>query len=129
MAIPRLQLETPTADLPSFGMLVWERLHETADGVVQRQYEIAEANIILADWAGTLHEITYQTPLEDDKLAAERNAMLFAQHADGRTWDEILDNGFGKTYRCSDMMLFALWSYAMGFNTFGTMAFHDVKWG
>ena len=22
----------------------------------------------------------------------------------------------------------ALWSYAMDFNTFGTMAFHEVKW-
>ncbi len=129
MTIPRLQLETPIADLPSFGTLVWERPHEKAVGVVQRQYEIPEGNIILADWAGTLHEVIYQTPLEDDKLVADRNAMLFAQHADGSSWDEILDNGFGKTYRRSDMMRFALWSYAMDFNTFGTMAFHDIKWG
>jgi hypothetical protein len=129
MTIPRLQLETPIADLPVVGMLVWERPHEKADGVIQRQYEIPEGNIILADWHGVLHEIIYQTPCEDSRSIAERNERLFAVHADGYTWNEILDNGFGKTYRRSDMMRFALWSYAMDFNTFGTMAFHDIKWG
>ena len=129
MAIPRLQLETSIADLPSIGTLVWERPHKKAPGVFQRQYELPEGYIILSDWDGKLHEIIYQTPLEDEKLIDERNAMLFAQHAEGHSWDEILDNGFGKTYHRSDRMRFAMWSYAMDFNTFGTMAFHEIKWG
>jgi hypothetical protein len=42
------------------------------------------------------------------------------------TEPEILDNGFGKTYRREDMRRFALWSYAMDCVTFGTMEFHEV---
>jgi hypothetical protein len=54
---------------------------------------------------------------------------LFAHYGDGQPYDEILDNGFGKTYRRADMQRYALWSYAMDFTTIGTMEFHAVKWG
>jgi hypothetical protein len=76
-----------------------------------------------------LHEVIYQTPAEDDAASADRNAALFAHYGDGHPFNEILDNGYGKTYRRADMERYALWSYAMDYTTVGTMAFHAVKWG
>ena len=73
-----------------------------------------------------MHCVIYQAPLGDETAIESRNAGLFEHYGEGQEWDEILDNGFGKTYRREDMRRFALWSYAMDFVTFGTMEFHEV---
>jgi hypothetical protein len=90
------------------------------EGAYQRRYEIAEGHVILTAWHGKLHEIIYQTPADDDEDAAERNESLFAHYGDGYECNEILDNGFGKTYRRADLERNALWSYAMDYTTIGT---------
>ena len=68
------------------------------------------------------------TPCETEAAAAKRNHRIFEHYGEGRTWREILDNGFGKSYRRDDGERFALWSYTMDITTVGTMAFHEVKW-
>jgi hypothetical protein len=83
----------------------------------------------VTEWRKAVHEVIFQTPARTRKQAAARNAALFDFYGEGHGWNEILDNGFGKTYRRADLQRFALWSYAMDFNTFGTMAFHEVRWG
>ena len=85
--------------------------------------------IILTTWQGKLHEVIYQTPAKDEDAAASRNAAQFVHYGDGHPFNEVLDNGFGKTYRRADMQRYALWSYAMYFTTVGMMDFHVVKWG
>jgi hypothetical protein len=95
---------------------------------VESAYQIRKGQIILTRWLGCLHCVIYQTPLDAGAPQDRRNATLFEHFADGHPWNEILDNGFGKTYRRTDMQRFALWSYVKDFNTFGTMEFHGVMW-
>jgi hypothetical protein len=111
------------------GELVWEGPHEKVAGAYQCRYEIPEGYVILTTWQSKLHEVIYQTPADDEAASADRNAALFAHYGDGHPFNEVLDNGFGKTYRRADMQRYALWSYAMDFTTVGTMEFHAVKWG
>lgn len=129
MSLPLFELLEDADAVPVPGELVGEGPHEKAAGAYQRRYEIPEGYVILTTWQGKLHEVIYQTPLEDEVASADRNAALFDHYSDGHAFNEILDNGFGKTYRRSDMERYALWSYAMDYATVGTMEFHAVKWG
>jgi len=129
MGLPLFRLLDPADAVAEPGELVWEGPHEKAAEAYQRRYEIAEGHVILTTWQGNLHEVIYQTPAEDDAASADRNAALLAHYGDGHPFNEILDNGYGKTYRRADMERYALWSYAMDYTTVGTMAFHAVKWG
>ncbi|WP_240330540.1 hypothetical protein [Streptomyces sp. CB09001] len=54
----------------------------------------------------------YQTAAESEAEASRRNERLFAHYGRGEGWTEIVDNGFGKTYRSADERQYALWSYA-----------------
>lgn len=129
MDLPYFRLLEPADGIAEPGELVWEGPHEKASGAYQRRYEIPEGHVILTTWRGELHEVIYQTPAEDDETSADRNAKLFMHYGDGQPFNEILDNGYGKTYRRADMERYALWSYAMDYTTVGTMEFHAVKWG
>lgn len=125
---PLFKLLAPMDDVDLPGLLVESEPHEKAAGALVRTYEIEAGCVLLTTWNGLLHEVIYQTPMESENESLRRNEMLFAHYGDGHGWNELLDNGFGKTYRRSDMQRFALWSYAMDFNTFGTMEFHAVRW-
>jgi hypothetical protein len=129
MALPLFRLLDPADGIAPPGELVWEGPHEKADGAHQQRFKIAEGHIILTTWQGKLHSVIYQTPAEDNVGAARRNRALFAHYGDGLKFNEILDNGFGKTYRRADLERFALWSYAIDYTTVGTMEFHAVMWG
>jgi len=129
MDLPLLRLLEPADGIAEPGELIWEGPHEKAAGAYQRVYEIPEGHVILTTWQGKLHEVTYQTPEEDEEASVDRNATLFDHYGDGHPFNEVLDNGFGKTYRRADMERYALWSYAMDYTTVGTMEFHAVKWG
>lgn len=110
------------------GELVDSTPHEHADGAVVHRYVVPEGAVLVTVWRGVVHEVVYQTPCESGEDSAARNQQLFTYYGDGHEWDEILDNGFGKSYRRVDLECYALWSYAADFNTFGTMSFHEVKW-
>ena len=129
MELPLFSLLQDASTLADPGELEWEAAHDHAEGAYERGFRIADGQIILTIWLGKLHAIIYQTPLEDEIAIQSRNAELFEHYGEGHDWTEILDNGFGKTYRRADMQRFALWSYAMDYNTFGTMEFHEVMWG
>lgn len=128
MALPLFSLNSKLESFDDIGELVSEGPHDEAKGATDSQFQIPEGHVILTIWRGKLHCIIYQTPLDNKKAIKKRNAELFKHYGEGQPWNEILDNGFGKTYRGEDMKRFALWSYAMDFNTFGTMAFHKVMW-
>ena len=128
MKLPLFRLLEPAETIVP-GKLVWEGPHEKTAGAHQRRFEFPEDYVILTTWQGKLHEVSYQTPMHDEAASADRNAVLFAHYGDGQPFNEILDNGFGKTYRRADMQRYALWSYAMDITTIGTMEFHAVKWG
>ena len=127
--LPLFRLLDAADGIAAPGELVSQAPHEKVVGAHQQRYAIAEGHVILTTWRGKLHEVIYQTPAENEAAAAERNAALFAHYGDGHPFNEILDNGFGKTYRRADLHRYALWSYAMDFTTVGTMEFHAVKWG
>jgi hypothetical protein len=129
MGLPLFRLLDPADAVADPGELVWEGPHEKAAEAYQRRYEIAEGHVILTIWQGRLHEVIYQTPVEEEGAAADRNAALFAHYGEGHPFHEILDNGFGKTCRRADTQRYALWSYTMDYTTVGTMAFHALKWG
>ncbi|MFH8533953.1 hypothetical protein ACH4GE_36755 [Streptomyces tendae] len=103
-------------------------LHEKAADAVVYGYVVDGGRMLLTFWHDRLHEVIYQTPAESEEDSASRNERLFAHYGQGDRWNEIVDNGFGKTYRRADQQRYALWSYAMDFTTFGTMDFHQVKW-
>ena len=128
MGLPLFRLLDPVDSIVPPGELVAETPHESTMGAYQRTYEIAEGHVILTEWCGLLHEVIYQTPADDEAEAADRNHALFLHYGEGHGFREILDNGFGKTFRRDDMQRYALWSYAMDFTTIGTMEFHEVKW-
>lgn len=129
MALPLYTLLSTADSLALPGDIVWQGPHEKAEGAYERRFRIPEGHVILTTWQGHLHCVIYQTPLENEASIASRNARLFKHYGEGHDWNEVLDNGFGKIYRRADMQRFALWGYAMDFNTFGTMEFHEVMWG
>ena len=121
-------LQDPKA-LPAIGTFEREGPDEKAKGARNLYFTLPEGRVILTIWRKKLHCVTYQTPARTEKAALQRNAFLFDRYGDGRAWTEVLDNGFGKSYWRADQEVFALWSYAMDFNTFGTKAFHAVMRG
>jgi hypothetical protein len=126
MRLPLFALNTDSNSVTSPGQLVWGGPDEETEGAYESRFQIPEGHVILTTWRGKLHCVIYQTPLGDETAIESRNAGLFEHYGDGQEWNEILDNGFGKTYRREDMQRFALWSYAMDFVRFGTMEFHEV---
>ncbi|MGW6471111.1 hypothetical protein [Streptomyces nigra] len=102
--------------------------HENAPDAVVDRYVVDGGRLLLTVWRGRLHKVIYQTPAESEQDAARRNDRQFAHYGQGDGWTEILDNGFGKTYRRTDQRRYALWSYTMDITTFGTMWFHQVMW-
>src|SRR6185295_12032129 len=127
MALPMFALLAPASLIPECGTLLEEKEHDRVKAASVRRLAIPEGTLLLTIWRGRLHEVIYQTPVGDDEAIKNRNALLFDAYGDGQVWNEILDNGFGKTYRRADMKLYALWSYAKDFNTFGSMDFHEVE--
>ncbi|MEV6662850.1 hypothetical protein [Streptomyces nigra] len=127
-AVPLLELLCTADEVRVPGELESSSPHEnTPDAVVDR-YVVDGGRLLLTVWRGRLHEVIYQTPAESEQDAARRNDRLFAHYGQGDGWTEILDNGFGKTYRRTDQRRYALWSYTMDITTFGTMEFHQVTW-
>lgn len=129
IALPLFQLLSVPNHIVPIGELIGEESHEKAIGAYVQRFEIPDGYYMLTFWQNKLHEVIYQTPLADKNEAANRNTQLFLYYGEGKTFYEILDNGFGKTYRRTDMERYALWSYVMDFTTIGTMQFHAVKWG
>lgn len=126
--LPVLKLFTPVDELDICGTPIKSEPHTKAQSAFVKTYEIDEGYVLLTVWNGLLHEVIYQTPMDSEDDSLRRNNELFKHYGEGHGWDEILDNGFGKTYRRADNQRYALWSYAVDFNTFGTMEFHAVKW-
>ena len=126
--LPYFKIESDATAIAAPGDLLWQKPHAHAKGAVDSCYKIEQGQVILTSWLGRLHCIIYQTPLEVVSDRERRNAELFEHYSDGLAWREILDNGFGKTYRRGDMKRFALWSYVKDYNTFGSMDFHGVMW-
>lgn len=102
--------------------------HEKDKAAEIYTYEIPEGNILLTVKSGVLHEVIYQTPKLFPWSKKKKNRYLFNSYCTDTSWNEILDNGFGKTYRSKNGEMYALWSYVMDYNTFGTMEFHETKW-
>jgi len=125
--LPTFELLTPANELVVPGDLLDEAEDEKIVGATVRTYSIAEGQLVLTEWNGRLHEVIYQTPRDTAGEVQDRNEQLFIHYGGGQAWREILDNGFGKTYRSVDMERYALWSYVMDFSTFGTMQFHAVR--
>ncbi|MFF7008054.1 hypothetical protein ACFY9Y_19435 [Streptomyces fimicarius] len=127
-SLPLLELLCSADEIRVPGELTSSGPHEHAPGAVVDAYVIDGGRLLLTLWHGRLHEVIYQTPAETGEDAARRNDRLFAHYGQGEGWNEILDNGFGKTYRDAGQRRYALWSYVMDVTTFGTMEFHQVKW-
>lgn len=125
--LPVFKLLTPIETFEVLGPAVESEPHEKVAGATVQVYEIEAGRVLLTIWNGVLHEVIYQTPMEFADESDRRNDALFRHYGEGHKWNELLDNRFGKTYRRADMQRYALWSYAMDFNTFGTMAFHEVE--
>ena len=121
-------LDTDAESVSPPGMLIWRGPHDYAKGAVDSRYEVPEGCVIRTRWFGRLHCVIYQCPRRSEFDRKHYDAILFSGYGDGNVWNEVVDNGFGKTYRRGDMKRFALWSYALDYNTFGTMAFHAVMW-
>ncbi|KAF2775964.1 MULTISPECIES: hypothetical protein [Streptomyces] len=126
--LPLLELLCAADEVRVPGELESSLPHENAPDAVVDAYTIDGGRLLLTLWRGRLHEVIYQTPAESAEDASRRNDRLFAHYGQGDGWTEILDNGFGKTYRRADQQQYALWSYTMDVATFGTMDFHQVKW-
>jgi len=85
VSLPLFELLEPSDTVSAPGELIWEGPHEKAAEAHQKRYEIPEGHVILTTWQGKLHEVIYQTPLEDETASAHRNASLFDHYGDGNT--------------------------------------------
>jgi hypothetical protein len=103
--------------------------HEKVAEATTSSYETEYGTILVTVWNNCIHEVIYQMPLYSKAAVARRNAQLFCFYSDDKKWNKVLDNGFGITYRRADMERYALYSYAMDINTFGTMGFHEAEYG
>ena len=119
-----IDLLAPGYDPP--GELLESNPHEHAADAMVHRFRVDGGFWLVTVWRGRVHEVIHQTPCESELESDIRNRALFEHYGEGQEWNEVLDNGFGKTYRRADMERYALWSYAMDYNTFGTMAFHEV---
>lgn len=126
--LPLLELFATANEVRVPGDLERSSPHENVPDTVVDWYMVDGGRILVTFWCSRLHEVVYQTPAVTEQDALRRNDRLFAHYAQGWSWNEVLDNGFGKTYRRTDLRGYALWSYAMDFMTFGTMEFHRTKW-
>ncbi|MDI3389910.1 hypothetical protein QIS99_27505 [Streptomyces sp. B-S-A8] len=126
--LPLLELLCPVDEVEAPGDVEFSHPHEKARDAVVHGCAVDGGRMLLTVWQGRLHEVIYQTPAESEEDASARNDRLFAHYGQGDRWNEILDNGYGKTYRRTDEQRYALWSYTMDFTTFGTMEFHQVMW-
>ncbi|MFD6477074.1 hypothetical protein ACFWEH_26630 [Streptomyces anulatus] len=126
--LPLLELLCAADEVRIPGELESSFPHENAPDAVTDTYVVDGGRLLLTLWHGRLHEVIYRTPAESVEDASRRNDRLFAHYGQGDGWTEILDNGFGRTYRRTDQQRYAFWSYAMDITTFGTMGFHQVKW-
>jgi hypothetical protein len=129
MELPLFRILEHSSIVVGPGELVGEAAHEKAAGAYMLKYSIPDGYVIFTIWQDRLHEVIYQTPAEDERTALGRNAVLFKHYGEGHAFNEVLDNGFGKTYRRADMKMYALWGYMMDIMTIGSMEFHAVKWG
>ncbi len=111
------------------GTLQQIEAHEKVAESTTSTYETESGNIIVSVWNNYIHEVIYQMPLHSKAAVGRRNAQLFHFYSDGKKWNKVLDNGFGITYRRADMARYALYSYAMDINTFGTMDVHEAQYG
>ncbi|MEV0251680.1 hypothetical protein AB0H76_34180 [Nocardia sp. NPDC050712] len=128
-----------TQDLPLFDLMTSpDALDETADVEWWTdETEIPDSfvlclrvpggRVLLTYWYAELHEVIFQTPADSEAAAAERNTRLFDHYSQGLEWNEVLDNGFGKTYERADQQLFAMWSYTMDYTTIGTADYMDAR--
>ncbi len=102
MALPVFELLSPIEKVTPPGVLDWEGSSEDVKEARESYFVTPERTIIITEWEGLLHEVIYQAPLEGKPAIDNRNDYLFRSYGDGHSWKEILDNGFGKTYRRED---------------------------
>ena len=126
MKLPLYDLLTAGRLLKPIGIYLGSEADSKLPAAVCDHYEIPEGRVVLTIWKDHLHSVIYQTPLDLADASKVRNAALFEHYGEGHGWRELLDNGFGKTYRRLDMRLFALWSYVMDYTTFGTLEYNDI---
>ena len=127
MKLPMYDLMTARSLLKPVGTHLGSEADDRIAVAVCDYYEIPEGRIVLTIWKDQLHSVIYQTPLDLADASKLRNAALFRHFGEGHGWREILDNGFGKTFRRLDMTRFALWSYARDYTTFGTLEYNDFR--
>lgn len=127
--LPVLRLLTDVTQLEPPGHLVAQDRHEHVGEAEVSRYAIDAGTVLLTVWREVLHEVIYQLQPPTRQASESQRDWLLTAYGDGLLFNEILDNGWGKTYRREDMERFALWSYAADVTTVGTMSFHAVKWG
>ncbi len=125
--VPVFRLLSAASDIDGPGDLVWEGPHQKAQGAHVRRFRIEPGHLLLTVWSGRLHEVIYQTPVGYDDGARLQHAFLFEHYGEGVAWNELFDNGFGKSYLRADGQAHASWSN-VDFHAFWTEAFHAVKW-
>lgn len=125
LPIFKIGQELNESEIP--GVFVAKEPCADVEGAETYTYKIEEGTILLTIFDGLLHEVIYQTPKKWPWSRRKKNKYLFSSYCSKSGWEERLDNGFGKIYRSNDGEMYALWSYAMDFNTFGTMAFHEIS--
>lgn len=109
------------------GTLVAMRPHDSVKGATVYHYRLNRGNISLTVASNRIQEVSYQTPCRMPWSKRKKNTFLFRHYSPVSEWDEIFDNGNGKTYRSIDGARYAFWSYKYDHNTFGTMDFHEEK--
>ena len=110
------------------GRLISQEQHEKVENAITFTIEINEGEILLTLVDGVLSQVIYQTPKLFPWSKKKKTRQLLEAYAGTSSWVEVLDNGFGKTYRRDDETMVALWSYVMDFNTFHTQEFHQLKY-
>jgi len=125
---PLLQLLAADSALSVLGTPVGDKPQNNPEGSVQWLYSLPKGQMIVTLWRQKLHEVIYQTPLEDDADRLARNETLFAHYGEGQAWNVVRDDLFGKIYRRADDARYAFWSLRMDYVTFGSMEYYSQRY-
>ena len=109
-----------------------EALDDVVQDSVVRKFRTDDGFILATIWRGSVHKVTYQTPLRFFWSRLRRDRELFKFYGDGQPWAEDCYIDFGKSRKRADGQVRALHSKIKDFMTFMTTEFDnhrtDIQW-
>ena len=109
-----------------------ESIDDVVPDAMVRKFRADDGFVLATIWRGSVHEVSYQTPLRFFWSRRSRDRSLFEFYGNGQSWAQDCYIDFGKSRMRADGKVRALYSSIMDFMTFMTTEFDDhrtnIRW-